>query len=88
MNSGVYAQTELGRKKEVGLKKMDSQAAKMLNVPSRKPSQKEQELLDHIQDCFDTTEVTPMNTKYGPISGMTEWERLIRAYDFGLLLPK
>lgn len=35
-----------------------------------------------------TEDVTPMNTKYGPISGMSEGERLLRAYRLGLLIRR
>lgn len=80
--------TQQGRIKEVGVKQMDRQAAKMLNISTKKPTRDQEDLLGYIMVMFETGDVTPMNSKYGPISGMTEWERLIRAYEFGLLTEK
>ncbi len=84
--SGVFSEeTQMGRKKEVGLQRMDRQAEMLLSIPKKKPTEAQQELLDHIGSTFDLTDFTPMNSKYGPTSGMTAWERLIRAFQMDLL---
>lgn len=79
--------TAHGRKKEVGVQMMNAQVARMLNIPNKNPSELQQETLDHIGSTYDLSDFQPMNSKYGPISGMTDWERLLRAYDLGLLRP-
>ncbi len=78
--------TQLGRKKEVGVRTLDSTTARMLNIPTKKkPDAGQADLLRRIEATMDLSDFTPMNSKYGPVSGMAEWERLIRAYEMGLL---
>lgn len=80
-----------GRKREVGIRELDSTTARMLNIPSQKKQyvpEDMRKLLQHIHEVFDLDDFTPMNTKYGPHSGISSNERLIRAYNFGLLRKK
>lgn len=45
-------------------------------------------LLAHIHETCDLTDCTPMNNRYGPLSGISIGERIIRAYRLGLLPPR
>ena len=49
-------------------------------------SSEELELVQQIKGTCDLTDFTPMNQKYGPMSGISIGQRLIRAYRLGLLL--
>ena len=45
-------------------------------------------LLAHIHETCDLTDCTPMNNRYGPLSGISIGQRIIRAYRLGLLPPR
>ena len=50
-------------------------------------SSEELKLVQQIKDTCDLTDFTLMNQKYGPMSGISIWQRMIRAYRLGLLSP-
>lgn len=80
-----------GRRREVGIAKLDGTTAKMLNIPKDKDrikSEADKQLLQHVKATHDLSDFSPMNACYGPHSGISEGERLIRAYKLGLLRPK
>lgn len=81
--------TEAGRRQEVGVQKqaLDATVRRQLNIPldSERLGEEDRSLLRRVREEFDTRDVTPMNSKYGPISGMSEGERVLRAYRMGLL---
>ncbi|KAK9816102.1 hypothetical protein WJX74_003195 [Apatococcus lobatus] len=83
-------ETQQGKQKEVGVRgALDSTTARMLNIPTnKKPDAGQAKLLEYIRNTFDLSDFTPMNSTYGPISGMAEWERLIRAHALDLLRIK
>lgn len=84
--------TAAGRRQEVGLttETLNATVRRSLNVPLDKDrlSQNDKEELDEVRRTHETDDVTPMNAKYGPISGMSEGERLLRAYRLGLLVRR
>ncbi|RYZ25398.1 MAG: hypothetical protein EOP01_10410 [Propionibacteriaceae bacterium] len=81
-----------GRKQEVGglRQALDSATRRSLNVvpDAARLSEAERGLLEEVGRDHDTEDVTPMNARYGPISGMSEGERVLRAYRMGLLRPR
>lgn len=80
--------TQAGKIKEVGFAKLDSTTARMLNIPAdSKKDADQQRLVQFIEATHDLSDFTPMNSKYGPHSGMSKAMRLVRAYNLGLLKP-
>ena len=81
-----------GRKQEVGVQTetLDPTVRRSLNIPldRERLSASDMALLKEVRANYYTEDVTPMNAKYGPISGISEGERLLRAYRLGLLSPR
>lgn len=69
---------------------LNAEVRRSLNIPLDKDrlSDKDIEDLAEVRRTHHTEDVTPMNNKYGPISGMSEGERLLRAYRLGLLIRR
>lgn len=78
-----------GRQREVGVRAsgLDAVVRRQLNIPLDRDrlTPDDRALLAEVHRTHDTDDVTPMNVAYGPISGMSEGERVLRAYRLGLL---
>ena len=81
-----------GRKRQVGLE--DSQfgktAKRMLCIPEDEDRLTAEDwlLVDRIRRTHDLSDYGPGNQRFGPHSGMSPGERLIRAYNLGLLVRR
>lgn len=73
--------------KEVGQGGMDASSQKSLGIKSDKDVLTEQQmvLVRDIKRSYDLRDFTATNNKYGPASGLSPGERLLRAYKLGLL---
>ena len=82
--------TATGRQQEVGVAQLDKSTVNMLNVKADADvlSPGEWALVEHIKATCNLRDFKPFNVQYGPVSGISTGQRLIRAYDLGLLPAK
>lgn len=81
-----------GRKRQVGIteSQLSSQMKRDLNIPEDEDRLTEEEwlLVDGIRRTHDLSDYSPGNQRFGPHCGMSPGERLIRAYNLGLLVRR
>lgn len=79
----------VSRLKTSGAQDLDKATIYMLGIKpdAQVLSPEDLELVQQIKNNHDMTDFTPMNQKYGPMSGISVGQRMIRAYKLGLLLP-
>ena len=81
-----------GRKRQVGLEDVQfgKTAKRMLCIPEDEDrlTTEDRLLVDRIRRTHDLSDYGPGNQRYGPHSGMSPGERLIRAYNLGLLVRR
>ena len=82
--------TMQGKAQEVGAKELDKTTVHMLGIrpDTQVMSLADLQLVQHIQDTHDLADFNPMNHRYGPMSGISIGQRMIRAYRLGLLAQK
>lgn len=80
----------LHRIKLLGLRELSPGIKRILNIPEDKDclTQADWELVERIQSECDMTKYSAGEVRFGPHCGMSPGQRLIRAYQFGLLQQK
>ena len=78
------------KEKEAGAPDLDPSSQRALGIRRDKDvlSAEQQALVRKIRSEFVLTDFTTTNNAYGPASGISPGERLIRAYKLGLLRAK
>ncbi len=82
--------TVRGKAQEVGVKELDKSTVHMLGIKTdvQVLSPQDLQLVQYIQETCDLGDFEPMNQRYGPMSGISTGQRMIRAYNLGLLAQK
>lgn len=76
--------------KQAGHGELDRTFQRSLGIKEDKDvlTEDQRELVRRIHEMYDLRDFTATNNRYGPASGISRGERLIRAYELGLLRPK